>query len=500
MALTGIVDLGSSNARMVVYEHEPGEWFRLVDVIREPVRLGEGLGSDGRMTAAAIERGLAALDLFVDYAAATGLDRLEVIGTSALRDAKNRDAFTRAADPLGVEIQVLSGEDEARRGVLAVANGFDLDDAWVIDLGGGSAQVSRMGNRRFQHGEAYPLGGVRLTEAFLANDPPRRTEVRALEVAVDRTLARLLPAIRADEAPLVAMGGTVRNLARAAQRRTGYPLDVLHGYALGREALDEIVAALAPRTSRQRARMPGIHPERADVILGGALVFRRLLKGTGRKEILVSGHGVREGTFYRQFLPAPHRIKGLRTFSIHNLVARYGLASPHTEHVRLLASRLFRGLAPLHGLGKREAELLDAAACLHDLGITVDFYRHQRHGAYMLGVDALPGFSHREHVLLMLLIRYHHGNLPRLIPYETLAAPGDKRLLARLATCLRLAESLERSRAGRVQDLAVEIRDQAVVLRLVATENPAVELWETAKHGDLFERAFGKQLVLATQS
>ncbi len=497
MPQLGIVDLGSNNARMVVYEYEPERWFKLVDVIREPVRLGEGLGATGEMTEAAIARGIAALDLFVDYAAATRLDRLETIGTSALRDAVNRGSFRRAVAPMGVEVKVLSGEEEARRGLLAVANGFDLEDAWVMDLGGGSAQVSRMLRRRYADGASYPLGGVRLTEAFFRSDPPRRSEIKALEAEIAHHLGPVAKSMARTRAPLVVMGGTVRNLARMMQKRKGYPLDLLHGYFLPRAELEEACQALLGKTARQRRRVPGINEDRADVVLAGALVYRWLVRASGTRGVLVSGHGVREGTFYRHFLPAPYRIRDLRSFSVANLSARFALASPHIEHVRHLARKLFDGLAPLHGLGAREAELLDAAAALHDIGIGVDFYRHHRHGAYVLESDALPGFSHREHALLMLLVRYHHGGTPSLEPYQRLAAAGDRRLLARLATCLRLAESLERSRARRVRDVAVEITDGAVRLRLAASEPPAVEIWETGQHAGLFERAYGRRLELA---
>ncbi len=493
----GIVDLGSNNARMVVYEYEPGRWFRLVDVIREPVRLGEGLGATGEMTGAAIQRGLAALDLFVDYAAAAGLDHLETIGTSALRDAANRASFRRAVAPLGVEVKVLSGEEEARRGLSAVANGFDLEDAWVMDLGGGSAQISRMLGRRYADGASYPLGGVRLTEAFLRSDPPRRAEVKALEAEVAHHLGPAAKSMARAPAPLVVMGGTIRNLARMMQRKKAYPLDLLHGYFLSRAELEEATGILLAKTSRQRRRVPGINEDRADVVLAGALVYRWLVRASGTAGVFISGHGVREGTFYRHFLKAPYRIRNVRAFSVANLSARFGLASPHIDHVRRLARRLFDGLAPIHGLGPREAELLDAAAALHDIGISVDFYRHHRHGAYVLESDPLPGFSHREHALLMLLVRYHHGGLPSLEPYQRLMAAGDKRILARLAACLRLAESLERSRARRVKDVAVEMSQRTVTLRLKAREEPAVEIWETAQHADLFELAFGRRLELA---
>jgi len=496
--LIGIVDLGSNNARMVVYEYEPGAWYRLVDVIREPVRLGEGLGVSGELTSGAIERGRAALDLFVDYAAASGLNELVTLGTSALRDAHNKEAFQVAVAPLGVEIRVLSGEEEAEIGVLAVANGFDLPGAWVMDLGGGSAQVSRMRQRRHAGGGAYPLGAVRLTEAFLTSDPPKRSEIKALEDHVAAHLEPVAADLRREPVPLIAMGGTVRNLARAVQKHKAYPLDLLHGYFFSRGDLEEITDSLLGKSARGRARISGINSDRADVILAGALVYRWLLRAGGRDGLFISGHGVREGVFYQHLLPSPHLVPGVRRFSVDNLVARFGLDSAHTRHVRHLARALFLGLAPLHGLGPGEAQLLDAAAALHDIGIHVHYYRHHRHGSYVLAMDPLSGFTHREHALLMLLIQYHHKGLPRLAPYEKLMAPGDGEILARLALCLRLAESLERSRALRVRDLAVVIEPGRVRLLLVALEEPAVELWEANKHRKLFERAFGRKLGFQT--
>ena len=379
----GIVDLGSNNARMVVYEFEPGQWYRLVDVIRQPVRLGEGLGATGHLTDAAIRRGAAALDLFADYAAASKLDELVTIGTSALRDAENKEGFQAVVAPLGIDIRVLSGEEEARCGVLAAANGFEMPGAWVMDLGGGSAQISRMRGRRYGGGEAYPLGAVRLTEAFLTSDPPKPSQVADLEAEVERHLGGVAEALRREPVPLIAMGGTIRNLARAIQKRRDYPLSVLHGYFLRRTELEELIEHLLTLTARRRARIPGLNSDRADVILAGALVYRWLLRRGERDGLFISGHGVREGVFFQHFLPSPHLVPGVRRFSVANLAARFGLESAHIRHVRKLAGELFAGLSGLHGLGPREEQLLDAAAMLHDVGIHVHFYRHHRHGAYV---------------------------------------------------------------------------------------------------------------------
>lgn len=495
----GIVDLGSNTARMVVYDHEPGRWFRLVDQIREPIRLGEGMARGARLTPAAIDRGVAALTLFADYAAAAELDAFEVIGTSALRDAANREELLERVEPLGVRINILSGEEEARIGVLAAANGFELHDAWVMDLGGGSAQISRMRERSYAAGRAYPLGAVRLTETCFDSDPPKPRQVAAVEAVAAEHLGEVAAALRRDGDPLVAMGGTIRNLARAAQKRGSYPVNLLHGYFLPRQALEEVTDHLLTLDARSRARAPGIHPDRADVIAAGALVYRWLLRESGRDGLLISGDGLREGAFFRHFLPAPHLLPDVRRFAVENLFARYEQPRCHTNHVGELARRLFEGLAPLHGLGEAEARLLDAAAVLHDVGVAVRYYRHHKHGDYLLSVSPLPGFSHREQVLLTLLVRYHHKGTPSLGPYKEVLESGDKRRLLHLAACLRLAEYLERSKAGRVRDLEVEIDEARIRITLLATEEPWVEIWEARKHGDLFERAFGRELVLETE-
>jgi len=491
----GIADLGSNSARLIVFTCEPGQWFRITDGIRETIRLGEGLGRSGRLSKGALARAVAAVELFADYARATGLDRLELLGTSALRDAENRQAFVAAVEPFGAPVRILTGEEEAELGVSAVANGFDLRDAWVMDLGGGSAQLSEMRDRLYVEGSAHPLGAVRLTEAFLASDPPSVDEVRALEEAVDEELGGLARGLDGSR-PLVAIGGTVRNLARMAQKARRYPLPMIHGYRLTREALEEVTLRLLQLPRARRERLAGLNPDRADIIVAGALVYRWLLRRTGLEEILISGHGVREGAFFRHFLDAPHLLPDVRAFSVRNRARQYPQPGGHVLQVRELAGRLFDLLAPLHGMAEAERELLDAAAALHDSGTLLHYYRHERHGAYMLIAAPLDGYTHRELALLGLLVRYHRRGSPKLGAYAPLARPGDKRRLRQLTTCLRLAESLERSRAGRVRDIEIEVGKGSVVLRLVAYEEPTVELWEAQKHDRLFRRAFGRRLEL----
>lgn len=498
MRRVGIADLGSNTARLVIFEFEPGVWFRMVDAVREPVRLGEGLAREGRLTPAAVGRALAAVELFEDYARAVGLDDFEILATSAVREAANSEEVLGPIRREGYSVRVLPGEEEAELGVLAVANAFREPDAWVIDLGGGSAQVSRMRDRAYDGGRAYPLGAVRLTEKVLASDPPSDSEVEALEGLVVEELGGVCAEMRGSGLPLMAMGGTVRNLAKIDQRIRGYPLPILHGYRLERDALERVCDMLLDLPLAERRWIAGLRPDRADIIVAGALVYRRLLRDADLEWLTISGHGVREGALYRHFLPPPHVVDDARWFTVRNLARRHPQPDLHIDQVGRLAGKVFDGLRAIHGLGAAERELLAAAAELHDIGASLDYYRHEKHGEYILTSAALPGFDHRELAMLALMVRYHRKGIPQRKLYEGLLTSEDERTLARLTACLRAAESFERSRAGRVRDVSVEADGETIRLVVESDEEPTVELWEARQHAELFAAAFGGRRLEVT--
>jgi exopolyphosphatase/guanosine-5'-triphosphate,3'-diphosphate pyrophosphatase len=490
----GLVDLGSNSARLVVFEVAQGRGYRLADEIREVVRLGEGLAIRGALRERNMQKALTALRSFHDYAEATGLPALEIMATSAVREAENGDELLSAMRDLGLEVRVLSGEEEAELGVVAVANASVLRDAWVVDLGGGSAQVSRMRDRRFDSGGAHPLGALRTTEAFLVSDPARRREVKALEAAVDEELGAKFEAMRSDEAPIVAMGGTVRNLARAVAQAQGHPWPLLHGFVLEREALEDLTERLAALRTKARGKVPGINGYRAETILAGAIVFRRILERSGRAELRISGVGVREGALYCRLLDPPHLLDDVRDFSVQNLQWHYPQAQSHVDRVSYLAGRLFEELEPLHRLGPEDRLLLEAAARLHDIGKAISYRDHHKHGFYLVRSTPLFGFRQREQAIIALLVRYHRSGSPKIKSYRRMMEPGDLGRLRSLAACLRLAEYLERTQSGRVLDVHAEIDPKSVALELVCEGEAWVEYWEAKRQRKMFRRAFDRKL------
>lgn len=490
MRSVGIIDLGSNTARLVVLLFEPGYRYQLLDELREVVRLSEGMGPSRILRAEPFERGLKALRVFGSYCDAVGIDQLRATATSAVRAAVNGGAFVDAArQRTGIELEVLSGPQEASYGALAVANSLDVRDAVVFDLGGGSLQLSLLQDRSFAGGDALPLGAVRTTEAFLAADPPRSKEIRQLRKHVRALLEPRLAQLPGS-LPVVGMGGTLRNLANMVQSRSGYLPDLLHGYRLARSELEALVDELASLPLARRRDVKGLNRDRADIIVAGGAVIAETLAALGSEEVLISGQGLREGLFYPYLFPeAPHLAADLREFSALNLMREYYDNPEHNLHVRALALALFDQLAPLHGLGTQERELLSAAALVHDIGMAVDYYAHHKHGMYLVMGRALPGYSHREQVLIALLVRFHRRGTPSEEGYGSALQPGDLRRLTVLAGLLRLAEYLERSKAQRVREVRCHVGDGYVQIEAVSRGDAHIEVQQAGARSGLLASA-----------
>ncbi len=503
-----VIDLGSNSFRLVVFMAGEG-WWKRTDEIYEPVRIGEGMMATGVLGEQPMERALATLDVFAHFCRAAGLAEASVdaVATSAIRDAENADAFlARARACLGVPIRVLSREQEARYGYLAAVNSTTLRDGSVLDLGGGSLQLVRVAERLIASSGSWPIGTVRMSERFLPpNGPAKRRQLEELREHVAGQLAEASWLVRdaaEDRARrLVGTGGTVRNLAAAAQRAAGLPSNGVQGMVVEAEALEELVQRLAALPATQRASVPGIKPARADLILAGALVVQGVLQAGGFEALETTEAGLREGIFFERLLAGREQplFEDVRRASVLNMAAQYQVDMDHTEHVASLALGMFDELAELglHDGDARERELLWAACMLHDIGMSIDYDDHHKHSRYLILNGSLPGFTPVETAIVAQAARYHRKGMPVPGPLAPLFGEGDTARLDRCATLLRLAEDLERSRDQLVRGTSLELSDGEVELRLIADGESAVPRWAASRERELFARAFHRELSVA---
>jgi exopolyphosphatase/guanosine-5'-triphosphate,3'-diphosphate pyrophosphatase len=502
-----VIDLGSNSFRMVVFL-AGASWWRRTDEIYEAVRIGEGLAETGMLGEQPMQRALSTLEVFAHFAAASGLGSgsLDAVATSAIRDAGNAQVFlARARERSGLPIRVLTREQEAHYAYLAAVNSTTLSDGYVLDLGGGSLQLVQVADRLARRSGSWPVGTVRMSERFLPGGGPAKR--RQLQELREHLAAQLKDAPwLADERSasarrVVGIGGTVRNLAVAAERAAGLPSYGVQGMLIERERLDELVERLAALPAAERAAVPGIKPARADLILAGAVVLQAVLRAGRFDGIEATEAGLREGVFFERLLAGrePPLFEDVRRASVMNLAAAYAADPAHTRHVAALALGMFDELARLglHPGDPGERELLWAASMLHDIGMSVDYDDHHKHSRYLILNAGLPGFSPVEVAIIAQAARYHRKGLPEPGPLGALFGEGDAERLDRCAVLLRLAEDLERSRDQLVRSTSLSLHDGEVELRLVADGESVVPRWAASREAELFSRAFSRRLSVA---
>ena len=498
----GIVDLGSNTMRLVIYDYTPGHCYRLVDEVREVVRLRAGMGDTNVLRAQAMERSLNALRMFRSFSQTMAVEEVTVACTSAVRDAANRTSFlARAEQESGWQLRVLSGEEEGYYGALGAINTTGLEQGFVVDLGGGSVQVVEVREGLPRRSVSLPLGALRMTEAFLDADPVKPSQVTALRRFVQEQLAPLewFQAQPGDQ--LVGIGGTIRNLAQMDQRSQAFPLDVVHGYRLPSKRLRSLSDQLWRLSLAKRRNLPGLRRDRADIVHAGALVYAVLLEESGFPGITISRGGLREGLFFERFLAHQEQpvFPDLRRFSVLNLARNFGSDTAHSHQVAFLALRMFDDLQPVHGLGPAYRELLWAAGLLHDLGTAIDYENHHLHSDYIVRNSALPGYTPRELALIALLCRYHRSKgTPKGGELRSLLTPEDRRGLSILAGIIRLAELLERGRHQVIRDLRChfDVGSGWVQIEALAAGDAAMEIWDAGRNLGTLQEALDMHVEL----
>ncbi len=499
-----VIDLGSNSFRLVVFTSGDG-WWKRTDEIFEAVRIGEGLAATGSLGEGPIRRALATANVFAHFCAANGLaaDAIRAVATSAIRDAANAgDFLARAEQRTKLAIRVLSQQEEARYGYLAAVNSTTIADGCVLDLGGGSMQLVRVDGRLARESASFRLGAVRMTERFLPESrPAKRRELDTLRAHVAGKLSDLSWLGGAGRR-LVGIGGTVRNLATAAQRAAGLPSIGVQGMVVTREALEDLVDRLAALPPQERAEVPGIKSARGDLILAGAVVVAAVLEAGGFESMEATEAGLREGVFFEHHLDGEAPLfEDVRRASVVNLAAQYHVDVAHTRHVAELALGLFDELAVagLHAGDPVERELLWSASVLHDIGMSIDYDDHHKHSRYLILNAGLPGYAPNEVAVIAQAARYHRKGMPEADDLAPVFAEGDQGRLYRLAALLRLAEDLERSRDQSVREAHIRVGRDGVELRIISAADLSVPRWAAQRETAVFERAFAARLTVTGQ-
>ncbi len=501
----GAIDIGSNSVRLMVAEPLRDGTYRILDEERESTRLGRALDSSGRLEPEAIELTLAALRRFKQIAEGFQVNQLKTIATCAVREAVNGPDFCRRAkDEIGLEIEVISAEKEARLAFNSVQRAFDLTgkNVAVADIGGGSTEVILASGNQIESTFTTPLGAVRLTEAYGGvGGPMTDHDFAALLKAIDGQLRKLGKKTNIDPHLLIGSGGTFTTLAEMIMAQKGQVGLPTRGYNVTHAEVSHLVDRLRKMPLKNRRTVSGLSPDRADIIVAGLAVIDRLMRHFKVNLLQVHNRGVRDGLILSMMNNSAAAISQNphdREAAIERFAAACSGELAHGRQVARLAGRIFAQLAPLYGLDPADQPLLETAARLQDVGYLINYESHHKHSYHLILNSGLAGFQPSELEMMANVARYHRGSQPkkRHANFRQLSSEDQQRV-KQLASILRLAGGLDRSHSGQVSDVVLERTDDELTMLVEAAENPDVDVWGARRRAKLFESVFETALNIS---
>ena len=480
------IDVGTNSIHTLIVKIDPSiPSFSIVATDKATARLGETDPATGKLTDVAMQRGVEALERAKLLAESYGAEAIVAAATSAVREAANGHVFLERVDrDLGIAIDLISGQEEARRIYLGVlsAVAFHERPHVIIDIGGGSTEFIVGTGQEAHFLRSIKVGAVRLTREFLNSREPRRQDIERLRAYVRGMLERSLDEIRdilhelapGEPVRIIGTSGTIEALAQVYAHMHGESPGTLHGYSFPPESLPDILEHLQALSTSERGKLPGLNARRAEIVVAGAVVLTEALQMLGAQTISVCGRALREGLIVDWMLA--HNLiedrlrfqQRVRQRHVYHLAKKYRVDLPHAERVADLTLSLFdQTQGHLHHWGEPERELLQAAALLHSCGHFVNHSAYHKHTYYLVRNGGMLGFTEEEIEAIANLARYHRKSPPKSKHegYQNLASDRDREMVADLSTLLRIATAIHRRPSPAISSVHVNVdRDRRSAL------------------------------------
>lgn len=481
--------------------------IRIVASDRQVTRLGESVFRNGRISPAAIEFSCNVLASMAQKYKAANAVAVRAVGTSALRDAGNKDEFLRrASDVLESHIEVISGLEEARLIYMGVQARWPYPKGRmvVIDVGGGSAEVIVGENGHLAEAYSKKIGAVRMREVFLKSEPPAKLELAHLAEYIEQRLESVIARLKSKTFNrAVVTSGTAAAMMCAVHRISRSKRDKVDRLRASKAQVRAFFEKICTRDLEGRRKIIGIGPRRAEIIIPGTAVLLHIMKELELPAFNYSAAGLRDGIIAdlvrRGVGKKPARLDADRRDVVNGMARRYSVEMNHVRKVAQVATQLFESTAPLHQLPEQYGGLLEAAAYLFDIGHFVSDTKHHRHSAYLVANSDLPGFTERERNILATLCRHHRKGMPgpSSAEFQGLDAEG-KRAVLLLTPLLRLSAAIDQTHEQRVRSIDCSVSKGSISLVLHSDSDVKLEKWAAEQIGHIFREVYQTELSVET--
>src|SRR5215472_16102002 len=490
------IDIGSNSVRLKIARLHRGRLLALHED-REVTRLGDGVFRAGFLTPESMADTVRVLRRFHRACQQIVTDQVRVLATSALRDARNSQAFLEwVKSATGWRVEIISGVEGARLIHLGLVTSPRVDRAptLMIDLGGGSCELTVSQGGHIRDTVSLPLGAVRLSNEFLTHDPPRKGELKQLRGFIAREVNRIADRIaKARVKSVIATSGTAAALASVATH-------LRHGGrrerpVVTRPEMSKIAKRLARLPVTERRKIEGIGPRRAEIVVAGAAVYHELVDRLHLKGFRYSPLGLRDGILaqmaadYDRSTRSGRQLESERWESIMHAVAHYRVDRKHALDVRDSALFLFTALRSVHGLPPEYREWLTAAAMLYEVGDFVNGTGRHRHTNYIISNSEILGYTPQQRRMIAAIARYLGKSRPsdEDVPMKAVE-PAERANVEKAIVLLRLGRALNLGRSRAVEKVRVSVRSADVRFTLLPRRRMGIdlELWAVEKERDYF--------------
>lgn len=502
-----IIDLGSNSIRLVIFQIYENGAYNLIHRKKENGRLSGGMieGEKLVLTRAAMERTIESLKGFSYICKFFNVDQIIAVATAAVRESENGEYFIKLAEEeTGIKFKILSGEEEAVLGCVGAINTLDVNDAVFLDIGGASTEITYIKDRKIHSSASFPFGAVVLTEMFNTADEIPEESLRAMHNYVASYLDKI-PWMKDLNVPIVGIGGTARSLTRIDQKLKKYPFPKIHNYRFGNMAFNKIYSMLTGVNLKERKKVPGLNSDRADIITAGAIAIKEISDTVKSTNFIVSDCGLREGLFFNYYFNLRQEdqvISDILMHSVYNVLLFYNASISHAECVTNSAVEMFDSWQELHKMSDRSRELLKVASLLHDVGISINYFNHAKHSAYIIENARLLGLTHREQMLTAMITNWHDNYQTkgtRFKIYNEFLDDVDWEIARKTSTFLSLAESVQSVPAKTPKTVKAKIKGDTAYLTIQCPDFRNNDLEAVRKEAKRFEKEFGLKLIIEKQ-
>ncbi len=505
--LFGAIDVGSNSVRMVIAQQLPDGSVETLERVHRPVHLGQDTFATGRLSQETMNAAIAVLRDYRRMLESYHVGQLRAVATSAVREARNGDAFIdRIYMVTGLEVEVIEATEESRLTVSAVLDelgshkeiGIRKGNVLIVDIGGGSALLTMLHRGEIAASGSHRLGSIRLQEMLSTTheSPDRAADI--LRHQIDSLVTTIGTSLELGKVRrFVAVGGD----ARFAAQQIGRRLDGRDLFVLDAEDFDDLVDSVAGHTAGDLARRYGLTFNDAETLVPALLAYQSLLHKTQSAEIIVSNVSMRDGLLLdllRSTGPEVDEqmirraIQGARSVG-----EKYHYDAKHSNQVAELAGKLFDALQDEHDLSPRRRLLLRVAAIVHDIGAYVSNRAHHKHTYYLVVNSEIFGLRKEELEIVAQVARYHRRSAPKPAHLEYMNLPRDRRMtINKLAAVLRVADALDRGHSQQIDDVEFEVREQELVIHVPRVADVTLERRALADKADLFLDVYGRRVRL----